>query len=267
MSLPTVDDVLELAEPGGDAVIETRLVLYGAAVDGPQVLGRFTDEELVGLDGLGSEPSAPSPWYSSLSVNEQQIAITAALRGLTARGAYLATPLDADAGTFEFLASVDILALLTMRRHTGTVVVAERQHAEQLDWAVLYQQRAGLWLTEYVSHIGLHEFVLSVDDAAGDALTTWCGAHAETPAPPLDLTLTRTEVAAQSAALGPVAQSTAAVTITRLDVGDAVQETWTGVYTGPAGSYVSTAAGDGVRYVGADREAVLAHWLDVLGAA
>ncbi|WP_156374081.1 hypothetical protein [Cellulomonas sp. Leaf334] len=54
--------------------------------------------------------------------------------------------------------------------------------------------------------------------------------------------------------------------MTRLDFGDTVGETWSGVFTGPHGSYVSTAVGDDVGYRGADRESVLTYWHDVLAA-
>jgi hypothetical protein len=267
MSVPSVEDLFELEAPDSDAVVEARLSLLGAAVGSPQRLGRFTDEELVALDDPGSAPLAPSPWYSSLSDDEQETALTAALRGLTARGVYRATPVDAKAGTFTFQASVEILALLTMRRHTGTVVVAERRTADERDWALLYQQRAGLWLAEYVTHVGQHEFALATDDESAEAVTTWCGALAGSVAPDLDVVFTRQQVADQDAALEPVGRSTAAVTITRLEVGESVVETWSGVFTGPEGSYVSTAVGDDVGYRGASRDAVLAHWRSVLGAA
>ena len=39
-----------------------------------------------------------------------------------------------------YLSIQEILALLTMRRHTGTVVVAERRLADQRDWAATRQQ-------------------------------------------------------------------------------------------------------------------------------
>lgn len=266
MSLPSMEDLFDLAPPESDAVVGARLDLVAAALDGPQVLGRFTDEELVGLDEPGSEPLAPSPWYSSLSDAEKATALTAALRGLTARGVYRATPLDAETGAYAFQADTQVLALLTMRRYTGTVVVAERRTSDLVDWAVLYSQRDGLWLTEVVTHVGQHEFTLAPEADTVDALTTWCGARPDVPAPDLDVVLTRDQVAGQDPALEPVGLSTAALTVTRLDFGDTVSETWTGVFTGPHGSYVSTAVGDDVGYRGADRAAVLAHWHDVLVA-
>jgi hypothetical protein len=95
----------------------------------------------------------------------------------------------------------------------------------------------------------------------------WSGARADVSAPVLDLVLTRGQVAAQDSALAPVALSTAAVTITRLDVGESVSESWSGVFTGPQGAYISTAVGDDVGYRGADRDAVLAHLCSVLDAS
>jgi len=272
MSAPAIDELFELAHPDSDAVAAARLTLLGTAVDGPVTLGTFTDEELVAVDGSIGAPFAPSPWFTSLSQDEQETAVTAALRGLTARGVYRAEPLDPEAGTFTFRASARLLALLTMRRHTGTVVVAERRLADQLDWALLYQQRAGLWLGEYVSSVGQHELVLATDDDTADAVTAWCGARAEVLAPELDLVLTRERVAAQDDALLPLAACTAAVTVTRLEVeGDRpdedVVETWSGVFTGPSGSYVSTAADDDVAYRGVDRDGVRSHWRSLLGSS
>jgi hypothetical protein len=263
----TADTVGLLESPDSEGVVDLRLSLYGAAVDDPQRLGTFTDEELVGLDDLGRAPSAPSPWLTSLPQDEQDSAVTAALRGLTARGVYLATPVDAESGTFVYRAIPEILALLTMRRYTGCVVVAERQGSQARDWVVLYEQRAGLWLAEYVTHTGLHDFVLATAEATVESLTAWCGAPDGVPAPATDVVLTREQVAAQAPELEEVGRSTAAVTITRLGLGDTTTESWTGVFTGPEGSYVSVAEGDdGVRYRGAGRADVLAHWRDVLGA-
>lgn len=267
MSVPAVDELFELESPDSEAVVATRLSLLGAAVDAPQALGRFTDEELVALDGFGQPPVAPSPWFDSLGDDEQQTAVTAALRGLTARGVYRAVPIDAETGTFAFQASAEILALLTMRRFTGTVVVAERQLAEQRDWAVLYQQRAGLWLAEYVTFVGQHEFVLATDDDMVEQLTAWSGARDDVAAPELDVVLTREQVAGQDPVLEPVGRSTAAVTVTRLEIGESVAESWSGVFTGPEGSYVSVSVGDDVGYRGTDRAGVLAHWREQVAPA
>ena len=260
-----MEDLFDLAPPGSDAVVAARLDLVAAALEQPQMVGRFTDEELVGLDDPASEPMAPSPWYSSLSEAEQLTALTAALRGLTARGVYRAVPLDAETGAFAFQADAQILALLTMRRHTATFVVAERRTADLVDWVVLYQQRDGLWLSEVVTHVGQHEFTLAGGADTVEVLTTWCGARPDVAAPELDVVLTRAQVAAQHPALEPVGLSTAAITVTRLDVGDSVSETWTGVFTGPHGAYVSAAVGGDIGYRGVDREAVLVYWRDVLG--
>lgn len=267
MSVPSVVEVDDLEEPGAEAVVEARLTLLGLAVDAPQVLGRYTDEELAALAGVGSAPLAPSPWFGSLSEDEQQTAVTAALRGLTARGVYRAVPVDATTGEFAYQAAPELLALLSMRQFTGTVVVAERRLAEQRDWAVLYRQRAGLWLTEYVTFVGQHEFVLSTDEDAAQALTAWSGAPVDVPAPAFDVTLTREQVAQQDVALEPVGRSTVALTLTRLEIAGSVDESWSGVFTGPQGSYLSVAVDDDVRYHGTDRDGVLTHWRDLLGVA
>lgn len=267
MTDPATDEVDLLESPDSEEVLAARLSLYGAAVDDPQRLGTFTDEELVGLDDLGRPPSAPSPWLTSLPRDEQDSAVTAALRGLTARGVYLASPVDEASGTFVYRAVPEILALLTMRRYTGCVVVAERQGSEARDWVVLYEQRAGLWLAEYVSHTGLHDFVLASGEETAAALTAWSGARGDVPAPEVDVVLTREQVAAQAPELEPVGRCTAAITVTRLVLGETTTETWTGVFTGHEGSYVSAAVPDTgrVRYCGAAQDDVLAHWRTVLG--
>lgn len=151
-----------------------------------------------------------------------------------------------------------------MRRYAATFVVAERRTADQRDWAVLYGQRDGLWLTEEVTHVGQHTFMLAQGDETVEALTTWCGAPPDIAAPELDVVLTREQVAADHPVLKTVGLSAAAVTVTRLDVGEDVQESWTGVFTGPQGSYVSTSAGDDVRYRGADQGAVRDYWRGVV---
>jgi hypothetical protein len=265
MSAPTVGDLFERVSPTADAVAAARLSLCAAALDAPQRLGPWTDEELAGLDEPGRAPSAPSPWFSSLSPAEQDVALTAALRGLTARGVYRAEPVDEATGVFTYRAVPELLALLTMRRHTDHVVVAERRGAAQVDWTVLYEQRAGLWLLEQVDHVGLHEFLLCTAEEAADRLTGWSGAHDGPSVPDLDLVLTRAQVAARDDRLGAVGRSTLALTLTRLDVADPSAQRSSGLFTGPGGCVLSTAApGGDAAYRGVDVSAVRGHWADLL---
>ncbi|NAZ83921.1 hypothetical protein GTR02_19090 [Kineococcus sp. R8] len=265
MTVPTVGDLFELESPTSEAVAAARLTMFAAAVGAPQRLGPWTDEELVGLDDPGRPPSAPSPWYSSLAPAEQEVALTAALRGLTARGLYRADPVDAATGTFTYRALPEVLALLTMRRATDRVVVAERRSADRVDWALAYAQRAGLWLLELVDHVGVHGFVLCTGEEAAEALTAWSGA-VEGPVPDLDVVLSRAQVSAGAAPLEAVGRSTLAVTITPLVVDGPATQDSSGLFTGPDGSYLSTASADGgVGYRGADRAAVRAHWAAALG--
>lgn len=258
-------------------VIETRLDLLAAAVEEPLALGTFTDEELAGLDDPTGPPSAPSPWLTGLPAEEAQTAVTAALRGLTARGLYRAIPVDEQEHTFAVEAEPQLLALLTMRRYTSCVVVAERRTAAAVDWTVLYAQRAGLWLAETITPIGLHAFTLATAEAHTESMTAWSGipgAEAAT-APDLDVTLSRDQLAAGPQALEPVGKSTVAITLTRFDIdtvpdddgteggrdASTVRETWSGVFTGPSGCYLSTVTGDaGVRYRGVAAARVREHW-------
>jgi len=265
VSAPTLGDLFELDTPTSQAVAAARLSLFAAAVDAPQHLGPWTDEELAGLDEPGRPPSAPSPWFSSLPAAEQEVALTAALRGLSARGVYRAGPLDEATGTFRFEAVPELLALLSMRRHTDRVVVAERRGADRLDWVVVYAQRAGLWLLEQVDHVGVHAFLLCTAEEAAVRLTAWSGARADLPVPGLDVVLTRAQAAAGDAALEAVGRSTLAVTLTPVEVADAQAGESSGLFTGPGGCFVSTAVADGVAYRGASAEDVRAHWARALG--
>lgn len=158
MSEVPVDD-LAAAGLADDEVLASRLELMAAAADEPVQLGVFTDEELAALDDLSTSPVQPSPWFASLSEAEKQIAMTAALRGLTARGVYRATPVDAQTRTYTAAIDPSIGALLTFRRYVDWLVVVERTTAESTGWALLYPQRERRFLIEYVDHVGLHEFV------------------------------------------------------------------------------------------------------------
>lgn len=208
----------------------------------------------------------PMPWTSRLAEGHGDTALSTALRGLLARG-LVHVEQQADGDGVVIHAVPELFALLTMRRHVTSVVVGERHVDGTDDFAVLHEQRAGLWLIEYIDHRGLHEFVLATAEVAAEAMTLWCGALPDRPVPELDVTLTRDQLASRPAVLEPVAAAMAAVTITRIDLSDPPVGTWSGVYTGADGHYLSLATReDGLRYVGADHAAVLEHWSVTLGA-
>ena len=257
------DDLAAAAVESPD-VLEARLTLVGQALVDKQVLGTFTDEELAALDGLTLSPAQPSPWYGSLTDAEKTIALTAALRGLTARGVYLAEPVDPETQTFMPHVEPTILALITMRRYVPHLVVAERKSGDGTDWALVYPQRSSVFLVEYIDRRGLHRFELADGDATLAALTTWCGA-ADLPAPSLDVTLGRDEIRAKPDALQPVAEALVATILTRFDPQTPEREDWSGVYVGVDGSYVCQPAGEGTRYHGVDRDGVRGHWRVVCG--
>lgn len=260
---------VDLVELDDEDVLGARLSLLGGAADEPQHLGVFTDEELLALDGMPEAPPVPSPWYSSLSDAERAIALTAALRGLTARGVYLAEPVDEAAHHFISRAAPEILALMTMRRHVPSVVVAERKTAEQTDWVVLHEQRGAIWLAEYIDRRGMHEFVLATSESSASSLTTWSGAVPGRAVPDLDVVVSRAQLAQRPTELDPVAACTVAVTVTRFDLSDPGVDTWSGVYTGPDGAYVSTAVTetDAIAYLGSSADDVEQHWRRALGLA
>lgn len=262
-TLVALSDLVALDD---EEVLDTRLSWLGDAVDGPQRLGIFTDEELLVLDGAPEPATVPTPWTSRLEQGHTDTALSTALRGLIARGmVHVEQQTDGDGVVVH--AAPELFALLTMRRHVTSVVVGERHVDGTDDFAVLHEQRAGMWLIEYVDHRGLHEFVLATAEVAAEAMTLWCGAQPDRPVPDLDVTLTREQLADRPAELEPVAAATAAVTITRIDLSDPPVATWSGVYSGADGHYLSLGTReDALRYVGADHAAVLDHWATTLGA-
>lgn len=248
-------------------VMGARLSLLSAALDGVQDLGTLTDEEIAGLNALELESPLPAPWFSTLTDDEKQIAMAAALRGLCARGQYLVEPAPAGADEFRAQVAPQLLAILTMRVYAERVYVAERVLEGNSDFAVLFDQTEGLWLAEYIDHRGLHQFRLGTAAATADALNTWSGGSVAGVRPQLDATYTATEVAARPAALEPVASSTVGVTITGIDPKRPDTSTWSGLFSSKGkGAYVVTReADDRLRYRGAGSDEVRSHWMALLG--
>lgn len=259
-------DVAEAALRNPD-VVGARLGLLSAAIDGVQDLGTLTDEEIAGLSALELESPLPAPWFSTLTDDEKQIAMAAALRGLCARGQYLVEPALEGASEFRAQVAPQLLAILTMRVYAERVFVAERVLDGHSDFAVLFDQTEGLWLAEYIDHRGLHQFRLGTAAATADVLTTWSGGSVAGPRPALDATYTDTQVAARPAELEPVAASSVGVTITGIDPKRPDTSTWSGVFSGKGkGAYVVTREADQrLRYRGAGADEVRQHWLSLFG--
>ncbi|GLY31548.1 hypothetical protein [Kineosporia sp. NBRC 101731] len=258
---------VELVEGPSAEVAASRLELLTVALDGALELGSYTDEELVALDAPDGRPFAPSPWFSALSEQEGQIAVIAALRGLTARGVYRAIPVDEESGEITFEADPDLLALLSLRRQVPTVVVAEHRAQERVQWYVLYNHPEGLWLGEKVTPTGLHEFTLADREHWTRVLAEWSGATgAVQERPVLDVVVPPVNgSAAEAAPPYVVAVCEKSTVITRFDAtGGTPRETWGSVHTGADAHYVGAESPGGMHYLGATARDVRALWEDVL---
>lgn len=248
-------------------VAASRLELLTVALTGPLELGSYTDEELVALDAPDGRPFAPSPWFSTLSEQEGQAAVVAALRGLTARGVYRAIPVDEESGEMTFEADPDLLALLSLRRQVPTVVVAEHRAQERVQWHVLYSHSEGLWLGEKITPIGIHEFTLAGREHWVEVLTEWSGAtDGSQERPVLDVLVPPVNgSAAEAAPPYVVAVCEKSTVITRFDAtGSAPRETWGSVHTGTDAHYVGMETPEGMHYLGATARDVRTRWENAL---
>lgn len=247
---------------GVDQVVASMLDQAG---DGPLSLGSFSDEELAGVDSAPDAPRVPMPWLESLTDDEREVAVTGGLRSLTIRGVYEALPLDPDRGTIQPTADPEIWALLALRRRAVTTVVAERATTAGTDWIVLHGQPEGVWLGEFITIQGFHDFVVATEEHTRYAALAWCGAHPALEAPEFEVELSDDEVQAQPAVLEPVGQSTIAVTVAHRATHSDAPPVYSGVYTGGAGGYLSTRTAAGsVRFAGASAADLDEHWRGVL---
>lgn len=225
----------------------------------PLGLGTYTDEELLGLDPAPT--AVPAPWLETLTADAHEVAVGAGLRSLTIRGLYAAEPINAGQRTVRPHADPSLWAVLSMRRSAGAVVLAEMRTTAGREWMALYGQREGIWLTEFISVQGFHEFVLADTRATVDAALTWSGAHPQVLTPRLSVEMSDEEVAASHPHLAPVGQSTRAVGITRRELQHPRPLEWGGVYTGPDGMYLAVRSGpDRVRFAGASYASVVDSW-------
>lgn len=209
-----------------------RAHYYEQAQQGTLELGVLTDEELLGLDDPELEaPPFPSPYLASLGAAERDTAVTAALRSLTARGVYRATPLGEAEDSVEIWMEPDLAALMSMRRGTLLIIVAERDTSHGKDWVVLHAQPHGLWLEEVIEHHGLHHFALiSHDQAAVDLhVRALAGLEPTVEGPAIDLVVPRRDLAENPSALAPVADARAMTQVTRLDISEDATLTTSGL--------------------------------------
>ncbi|QBF45642.1 hypothetical protein [Janibacter limosus] len=141
----------------------------------------LTDEELVALSDDPEDATPFGEWYSGLTVEQQELAQTAALRTQTANDRFLLTREDEEADAVP-LVSPEVLAVLRLKR-TGTMTLnATRVMQDDIAW--LIHRRAGdVWLRELVTRQGYHSFAL-LKPETDEAETTlaWAGVRPDAPA-------------------------------------------------------------------------------------
>lgn len=220
-------------------------------------LGSYTDEEIVALTFDGMDRPVPTPWLDSLEPHEHELAVAGGMRSLTVRGLVEALPLDDVSGTVQQTSPPEVWALVRMRRQAPTTIVAERATTLGTDWIVLYEAGQGRWLAEFITATGFHELVLATAEDTAFALLGWSGVVPDSPVPDLDVRLTVEQVEGEDPRLERVGASLVAVTLSRTTLADPDQISWSGLYSGPDGSYLSRREPDGlVRFRGESFETV-----------
>jgi hypothetical protein len=141
----------------------------------PEVLARFTDEELAAVSGPGQDQVAPMLWLDRQPHDQHQVFVSIALRGLVARGVVLEIEQQQqqpDACVLTFSAHTQ--ALLAMRHTASSIVIAERQTATGKSAVVLYFGDGRGVLEETVDQAGLHTFSVCTEELALDDLVALC---------------------------------------------------------------------------------------------
>ncbi|ONI67115.1 hypothetical protein BWI15_28520 [Kribbella sp. ALI-6-A] len=141
-------------------------------VHGREVLTSFTDEELAAIAGPDQEVVAPMPWLDQQPVEQRELTLSVALRGLVARGVVEQVDHDRETDSLVLSLSAQTQALLTMRHTVSAVVIAERQTARGKHAIVQYFGDGVL--EEDVDQSGLHTFSVCSDQHALDGLVELC---------------------------------------------------------------------------------------------
>jgi hypothetical protein len=140
----------------------------------PEVLARFTDEELAAVSGPGQEQVAPMLWLDRQPHDQHEVFVSIALRGLVARGVVLEIEQQQQSDAWVLTFSAHTQALLAMRHTASSIVIAERQTATGKSAVVLYFGDGRGVLEETVDQAGLHTFSVCSEEPALDGLVALC---------------------------------------------------------------------------------------------
>ncbi|QOK21676.1 hypothetical protein IGS73_11015 [Janibacter indicus] len=211
----------------------------------------LTDEELVAYSDDPEEATPFGQWYSELSVEQQALAQTAALRTQTANDRFVLTREDDEADAVP-LVPPEVLAVLRLKK-VGTVALnATRVMEDDIAWAV-YHVADGVWLRELVTRHGYHSFALlkpDVDEA--ETTLAWAGVRPDAQAAAeIDSTVALEDIS-DPGKLPFLAETTAMTTFVRLHPeGSPTDGDILMTHVRNDGStFVSGREGEGVRYMG-----------------
>jgi hypothetical protein len=172
----------------------------------PYQIVTLTDEEIVAVDGRRSV--APRFWYDAQPPAAREVAVTAAARGLVARGWAMGSQSATEVESLALEATGPLRTVLGLRRAADRIVLAEQRLDDEARARVYYllgdSARLGepgtppaepMALEEAVNSGGLHRFSMLTRSAAVEALAAWCTVGSD---------LTRADRTAQAeAAAGP----------------------------------------------------------------
>lgn len=248
----TPDKPVGLADsPSADEALARVLARLEETDESFLQLVTLTDEELVAYCDDPEEATPFGEWYSGLSVEEQQLAQTAALRTQTANDRFLLTREDDESDAVP-LVPPEVLAVLRLKK-TGTPTLhATRVMADDIAWAV-YHVADGIWLRELVTRHGYHSFTL-LKPGADEAETTlaWAGVRPDAEAAADVSASVAVEDISDPTKLPFLAETTAMTTFVRLhpDGSGSEGDILMTHVRNDGSTFVSGRDGDRVRYLG-----------------
>lgn len=160
--------------PTADEAVERVLARLHETDEPFLQLVTLTDEELVAYSDDPEDATPFGQWYSELSVEQQELAQTAALRTQTANDRFVLTREDEEADAVPLLPP-EVLAVLRLKKTSTPALNATRIMEEDIAWMV-YSVVGDVWLREFVTRHGYHSFALVKQDT-DEAETTlaWAG--------------------------------------------------------------------------------------------
>lgn len=120
-------------------------------------------------------------WYSELSLEQQELAQTAALRTQTANDRFLLTREDDESDAVP-LVPPEVLAVLKLKSTATPAMNVTRIMEDDGAWAV-YSVAGDAWLREFVTQHGYHSFtLLKKDTDEAETTLAWAGVRPDASA-------------------------------------------------------------------------------------